>query len=104
MNLNHKYQQLLKGLLFDGVGMLSMAIPVVGPFLDILWAPYAAKKMSEMYPGKKGKIASMIVFIEEILPYTDIVPSFTIMWVYAYVFNGISAKDLKDTVIDAEVI
>ncbi|MGO2358142.1 hypothetical protein [Mesonia sp.] len=104
MNLNNKYQQLLKALLFDGIGMLSMAIPVVGPFLDILWAPYAAKKMSEMYPGKKGKIASVIVFIEEVLPYTDIVPSFTIMWVYAYVFNGISADDLNDNVIDAEVI
>ncbi|MGO1585542.1 MAG: hypothetical protein ACTHXJ_06165 [Mesonia sp.] len=104
MNLNNKYQQLLKALLFDGIGMLSMAIPVVGPFLDILWAPYAAKKMSEMYPGKKGKIASVIVFIEEVLPYTDIVPSFTIMWVYAYVFNGISAEDLNDNVIDAEVI
>ncbi|MDT0293075.1 hypothetical protein ACFQ3R_09630 [Mesonia ostreae] len=104
MNLHIKYQQLIKGLLYDGVGMLSMAIPVVGPFLDILWAPYAAKKMSEMYPGKKGKIASILVFIEEILPFTDIIPSFTIMWVYAYVFNGISAEDLHDTVIDAEVI
>ncbi|MDQ7917100.1 hypothetical protein RBU60_05885 [Mesonia sp. MT50] len=104
MNLTHKYQQLFKGLLFDGVGMLSMVIPVVGPFLDILWAPYAAKQMSEMYPGKKGKIASILVFVEEILPYTDIVPSFTLMWVYAYIFNGISAEDLNDNVIDAEVI
>lgn len=104
MKLNNKYQQLVKSLLFDGVGMLSMAIPVVGPFLDILWAPYAAKKMTEMYPGKKGKIASVLVFIEEILPFTDIIPSFTIMWVYAYVFNGISAEDLNNQVIDAEVI
>lgn len=104
MNLNYKYQQLFKSLLFDGVGMLSMAIPLVGPFLDILWAPYAAKTMTEMYPGKKGKIASVLVFIEEILPFTDIIPSFTIMWVYAYVFNGISAEDLNNQVIDAEVI
>ncbi|MFT5985055.1 MAG: hypothetical protein ACI825_000538, partial [Planctomycetota bacterium] len=39
--VTNKYSILKKGLLFDAIGMLSMAIPVIGPFLDILWAPYA---------------------------------------------------------------
>lgn len=78
------YNLLLKGILFDLIGMLTMVIPVVGPFLDLAWAPYAAKQMGNMYPGRNGKIASILVFIEEILPFTDIIPSFTLMWIYTY--------------------
>ncbi|MAW94931.1 MULTISPECIES: hypothetical protein [unclassified Leeuwenhoekiella] len=81
------YNLLFKGILFDLIGMATMSIPVVGPFLDLAWAPYAAKKMGEMYPGRNGKIASVLVFIEEILPFTDIIPSFTLMWVYTYLIK-----------------
>lgn len=82
--MNSKNKNLIKSLSYDVVGMITTAIPVVGPFLDMAWAPYASKKMSEMYPGKKGKIASVIVFLEEILPFTDIIPTFTLMWIYTY--------------------
>ncbi|RXG16181.1 hypothetical protein DSM03_103367 [Leeuwenhoekiella aestuarii] len=82
------YNLLLKGVLFDLIGMLTMAIPVVGPFLDLAWAPYAAKQMGQMYPGRNGKIASILVFIEEILPFTDIIPSFTLMWIYTYLISS----------------
>lgn len=84
---NEKYRLLKKGILFDLIGMLSFSIPVVGEFSDILWAPYAAKKMKEMYPGKKGNMAAVIVFLEEVLPYTDIIPTFTLMWVYTFVIS-----------------
>lgn len=79
-----KKNLLIKGLFFDIIGMLTTAIPVIGPFLDLGWAPYAAKKMKQMYPGEKGKIASVIVFLEEILPFTDIIPTFTLMWIYSF--------------------
>ena len=82
-----KNKLLVKGLVLDGIGMLTMAIPFVGPFLDLLWAPYAAKQMQDMYPGKKGKIASVLVFIEEVLPFTDVIPSFTLMYLYTYVWK-----------------
>ncbi len=81
------YNLLIKGILFDLIGMATMSIPVIGPFLDLAWAPFAAKKMSEMYPGRNGKLASVLVFIEEILPFTDIIPSFTLMWVYTYLIK-----------------
>lgn len=84
---NEKYKLLRQGILFDIIGMSTMAIPVVGPFLDVIWAPFAAKKMTEMYKGKDGKIASVIVFLEEILPFTDIVPTFTLMWLYTFVWK-----------------
>ena len=84
---NQKYKLLRKGLLFDAIGMITMAIPLIGPFLDILWAPYAAKKMSEMYSGTEGKVASAIVFIEELLPMTDFIPTFSLMWIYTFVWK-----------------
>lgn len=84
---NEKYRLLRKSILFDVVGMVTMAIPVVGPFLDLFWAPFAAKLMHRMYKGTEGKIAAVFVFLEEILPVTDIVPSFTLMWLYTFVWK-----------------
>ncbi|MDN3723992.1 hypothetical protein QRD02_06330 [Aequorivita sp. SDUM287046] len=84
---NEKYKLLRKGIIYDLIGMVTMAIPVIGPFLDLIWAPIAAKKMSKMYKGTEGKIASVLVFIEEILPFTDVVPTFTLMWLYTYVWK-----------------
>ncbi len=84
---NEKYKILRTGIIYDLIGMLTILIPVVGPFLDIIWAPIAAKKMSTMYKGNEGKIASAIVFLEEVLPFTDVVPTFTLMWLYTFVWK-----------------
>ncbi|MCZ4319574.1 hypothetical protein O4H26_11280 [Aequorivita viscosa] len=84
---NEKYKLLRKGIVFDLIGMATMVIPVIGPFLDLIWAPIAAKKMTEMYKGIEGKVASVIVFLEEILPITDIIPTFTLMWLYTFVWK-----------------
>ena len=89
------YNLLFKGIFFDLIGMASMTIPVIGPFLDLAWAPYAAKQMSTMYPGKNGKIASVLVFLEEILPFTDVIPSFTLMWVYTFLIKTQPKNNLK---------
>ncbi len=98
---NIKHKLLIKGLMYDALGMATMGIPVVGPFIDLLWAPYAAKKMSEMYPGKKGKLASVLVFLEEILPGTDIIPTFTLMWLYTFVWK--KEKDQELTLLPIKV-
>lgn len=97
-----KNKLLIKGLVYDAIGMATYAVPLVGPFLDLIWAPYAAKRMSEMYPGKKGKIASAIVFLEEILPGTDVIPTFTLMWLYTFVWK--KEKTGKEVILEAEVI
>ena len=94
-----KNKTFIKGLVYDLAGMATVGIPVIGPFLDIIWAPYAAKKMSEMYPGRKGKLASILVFIEEILPGTDIIPTFTLMYLYTYVWKK---EPLQAQVIEVE--
>ena len=44
--------------------------------------------MTKMYDGKKGKIAAAITFVEEALPFLDVIPTFTLMWLYTYIFNN----------------
>ena len=45
-----------------------------------------------MYDGKKGRIAGVVVFIEEALPVLDVIPTFTIMWIYNYCFEQLSSE------------
>ncbi len=87
-----KYSYLKKSLIFDAIGMVTMFIPVLGTVLDLLWAPYAAKKMSDMYPGNKGKFAAIVVFFEELIPGLDFIPTFTLMWLYTFVINPEKGK------------
>ena len=85
-------KRLLLGLLFDGIGMISFSIPLLGEFSDVIWAPVAAFLMTRMYKGRVGRVASILTFVEEIIPFTDIIPSFTITWIYTYYFQ----KNNKD--------
>ena len=82
MNLHKlkKYQKLIFGLSCDLLGYVSFIFP---PF-DFVWAPLSGYLMTKLYEGKKGKIAGFIVFVEEALPFLDVVPTFTMMWVYTY--------------------
>ncbi len=86
---NKKIRNLLLGLLFDAIGMLSFAIPGIGEFSDVIWAPLAAWLMTRMYKGKAGQAAGAIAFVEELVPGMDIIPTFTIMWLYTYVFSNL---------------
>ncbi|MCL6266065.1 hypothetical protein [Flagellimonas myxillae] len=84
---DQKYQLLLLGILLDGIGMLSFAIPGIGEFSDVIWAPVAGWLMTRMYKGKIGQAAGLVTFVEELIPGLDIIPSFTLMWVYTYLLN-----------------
>ncbi len=97
-NKDGKYRKLLLGLLFDALGLVSFIIPGVGEFSDIIWAPISAWIMTRMYKGKIGQIAGVVTFIEEILPISDFMPSFTLMWFYTYVLKNSE----PDKIIEAE--
>lgn len=84
----NKYKKLGLGLLFDAIGLVSFVIPGIGEFTDVIWAPISAWLMTKLYAGKPGKVASVINFIEEILPGFDIIPTFTLMWLYTYVIKA----------------
>ncbi len=92
--MNKKYKKLILGILFDALGYVSFIFP---PF-DFVWAPLSAYLMTKLYKGKKGRIAAAITFVEEALPFLDVVPTFTLMWLYTYVFN----KEKVATIIDID--
>lgn len=77
--------KLLLGVLFDAMGMLTYAIPLLGEGLDIVWAPIAGFVLSIMYKGTVGKVSGIIAFIEELVPGLDFIPTFTITWLYEYI-------------------
>lgn len=67
-------------LLFDFIGYASYTIPVLGEFADIIWAPISGLIFFMMFGGWRGAVGGVFNFIEELLPGTDFIPSFTIMW------------------------
>lgn len=83
---DNKYSKLLLGILLDGIGMLSFAVPGIGEFSDVIWAPVAGWIMTRLYKGRVGKAAGLIAFTEELIPGMDIVPTFTLTWIYTYLF------------------
>ena len=83
----NKTRNLILGIIFDAIGMLSYTVPFIAELSDIAWAPLSAYIMTRLYKGNAGKIAGVVSFVEEALPFTDVIPTFTIMWFYTYVFN-----------------
>ncbi|WP_299527795.1 hypothetical protein [uncultured Lutibacter sp.] len=91
--MKKKYKLLLLSVLFDGIGMLSFVVPLVGEFSDIIWAPLSAFLIYKMYQGVEGKIGSLVSFVEEAGIFgTDFLPTFTLTWIYKYVIK----KEKKD--------
>ncbi|MDH7445814.1 hypothetical protein [Aquimarina sp. 2201CG14-23] len=91
-----KHKKLGLSILFDIIGVVtsSYVIPIIGDVGDVIWAPLAAILMTRMYKGNVGKAAGVFTFIEEAIPGLDVIPTFTIMWVYTYVFKKQSIKDI----------
>ena len=65
----------------DILGMVTFTIPGVGEFGDVVWAPLSAYLFSRLYgTDKVAKWGAIFNFAEEILPFTDFCPTFTIAW------------------------
>ncbi|MDR2816949.1 MAG: hypothetical protein LBB62_09655 [Proteiniphilum sp.] len=96
--MDNKYKKLIKCVLLDAVGMLPAVIPVVGPLLDVAWAPIAASISYKMFGERRGKYTSLVTFIEELLPFTDVIPSFTIFW-FLFDFMGLGYTTKKTKII-----
>jgi hypothetical protein len=82
--IDNKNRNLVLGLLFDAIGMLSFTVPFLGEFSDVVWAPLAGFLMTWMYKGAVGKVGGTIAFLEEIFPFSDFIPTFTLTWIYNY--------------------
>lgn len=93
--MNKKYKKLGISIILDTFGLFTITP------LDLVWAPISGYIMTKMYKGTSGKIAGIISFLEEILP-LDIIPTFTIMWIYTYVIKkeNIEEKENSNTILD----
>lgn len=80
--MQKKYKKLVLSIVLDIIGFIPLF-----EVIDIVWAPISAYIMTIMYKGTKGKIVGFVSFIEEILPFSDFIPTFTIMWFYTNVFS-----------------
>lgn len=85
--MKNKYTLLIVGVLFDIIGMLSFVVPGVGEFSDVIWAPLASFLIYKMYKGTEGKIGGLVTFVDEILPGVDVIPTFTLMWIYQFLIK-----------------
>jgi hypothetical protein len=67
-------------LVLDAIGYFTYAVPFLGEFGDIVWAPVSGLIFYKLFGGWKGALGGLFSFAEEILPFTDFIPSFTIGW------------------------
>jgi hypothetical protein len=64
----------------DIIGMATYFIPAIAEVTDVVWAPISGFLFFILFGGRFGVIGGVLNFLEEIIPFTDIIPSFTIAW------------------------
>jgi len=75
--------KLILSLLIDLVGSSSYLLPVVGEAFDLAWAPTQSVLIAAMYDEVSPNL-KYVSFAEEILPFTDVIPSATYGWLRQY--------------------
>jgi hypothetical protein len=73
------WSKLWTSLLIDLIGSSSYLLPIVGEGFDLGWAPAQTILIMAMYDDTSPNL-KYVSFIEEIMPFTDIIPSATIGW------------------------
>lgn len=69
----------------DLLGYASYALPFLGEFGDVVWAPVSGLIFYILFGGWKGAMGGIFNFMEELLPGLDFIPSFTIMWTIKFI-------------------
>ncbi|HEX5652914.1 MAG TPA: hypothetical protein VFX58_07565 [Chitinophagaceae bacterium] len=78
--MTKKNPSLVFCILMDLVGYMTYSIPLLGELGDLLWAPISALIFFSTFGSWKGALGGVFNFVEELLPGTDFIPSFTLMW------------------------
>ena len=76
-----KRKDLMASLAIDALGMATYLIPALGEAADVVIAPIVSILIYAVHRTTFGAIAG---FLEEIIPFSDIIPSATIIWFYRY--------------------
>jgi len=75
--------KLITSLLIDLVGSASYLIPLAGEAFDLTWAPISMVLVGALYDDVMPSL-KYIALMEELLPFTDWIPSATMGWVKQY--------------------
>ncbi|CAK0733778.1 hypothetical protein CVIRNUC_000331 [Coccomyxa viridis] len=90
----NRWNKLLISIAIDLVGLSDFIVPGAAQIADIGWAPLSALIVQHLY---HNKYLTTINFIEEVLPFTDVIPTATIGWFMEYTRGG---KHIKKEVDD----
>lgn len=72
--------KLIVSLVIDAIGSASYLIPLAGEGFDLTWAPMSMILVGALYDDVMPNL-KYIALIEELLPFTDFIPSATLGWV-----------------------
>jgi len=75
-----KYAKLLISLGADAIGMASMFFGLA-EFLDLIWAPVQAGIIQYLFDDV---YLATLGLVEELGPYTDVIPACTLAWYLHY--------------------
>jgi hypothetical protein len=78
--MKQKPPSLLFCIAMDIIGYATYAIPGLGEYGDIIWAPLSAIIFYQSFGTWRAAMGALFNFAEEALPFTDFIPSFTIMY------------------------
>ncbi len=78
--MNTRPASLLFCIVMDLIGFATYAIPVLGEYGDVVWAPLSGWLFYQAFGTWRGMVGGVLNLIEEALPFTDFIPSFTIMY------------------------
>lgn len=89
-DLLKKYNQIKNfkltcAIMIDLIGMATFFVPLVGEAGDLVWGPISGFLIYMLFPNhKKMAIAGAV---EEMLPFTDFIPTACLTWRIDYVKN-----------------
>ncbi|KAG6976803.1 hypothetical protein JG688_00000988 [Phytophthora aleatoria] len=72
-------RKLVASLAIDFLGNATFVIPGLGEVADVLWAPVSARMVDTLYKESSPR-AKYVAFLEELLPFTDFIPTATLAW------------------------
>jgi len=72
--------KLIVSLVVDAIGSASYLIPLAGEGFDLTWAPISMILVGALYDDVMPNL-KYVALIEELLPFTDFIPSATLGWV-----------------------
>jgi len=78
-----KYFKLFSAIMIDLVGIVSYVLPVVGEGGDLVWGPISGFLIYVLFPNHKRMAIGGA--LEEMLPFTDIIPTAYLTWRLDYV-------------------